>query len=1168
MRLKEIKLSGFKSFVDPTTVVLPGNRNAVVGPNGCGKSNVIDAVRWVMGESSARQLRGEALTDVIFNGSGSRLPMSLAAIELKFDNRDGRVGGEFGKYAEIAIRREVSRVAQSTYYLNGTKCRRRDIADVFLGTGFGPRSYSIIEQGMISQLVEAKPEDLRAYLEEAAGISRYKERRRETHNRIRHTADNLERLNDIREELDRQLAHLKRQARAAERYRELREEERRRQAELHAIRLTSVGAQLAEQDAKADALSVAHEAAQSARQAIETALERSRVTQAEHADEIGAAQVRYHQLGADAGRLEQAIGFKHERIAQLKEDLAAVATQRQEAERQFDADATRIAAMRDELAAKTPALKESQEQDSASGQALEQLEREAQSGQRAWEAFNARLADNERALQVRQSGVEYGEQAVQRLQARASRLDQEPVAVADGGLVDLARLVGEAEAHVRALNADLADNAEAARAAREALAGQERKAEEADRDTQRQRRELAALTAVQEAALGRDASSSTAVDDWLQDSGLQSAPRLGETLSVEPGWERAVETVLGGALQALLVEDDAGFADGLEQLAAGRLTLLKGCASARADGPLPALADFVQNAPGSLLANVFAAPSIAAALAHRASLRPGQSVVTRTGVWLGVDWLRVDKGSHDADSVLRRAQELEVRHAAVAEAEAGLDVQRRRLADARGLVTTLAQERDSVQDQQATAAAELSRLKTDHDVRRVRVDEAEARLRRNVAERTDIDAQIESETQAIELGRNRLAELAAAKTALCVQREELTEQREQRAGELRSARDKARSARDAHQRLRLSYQSLAASLDAVESGRERLLGQRRDLETRADELLAALADVEAELPFKRQELETKLAERLEFERQLVEMRQGLERIETETRALTGRRAAAEQDAEATRGRLETARVERERLSANRDHLTAQLAETGVDLAIAREGLPDDVREASEEAWLDLLAGLERRIARLGPINLAAIDEYRTRSERKEYLDRQHADLEAALATLRGAIRRIDSDTRSRFKHTFDEVNAHLKTVFPKVFGGGHAYLELTGDDWLDTGVALLARPPGKRNASIHLLSGGEKAMAAVALVFSIFQLNPSPVCLLDEVDAPLDDTNVARFADLIREMSDEVQFVVITHNKQTIEMADHLLGVTMQEAGVSRLVSVDVESAARMVAAG
>lgn len=1166
MRLTEIKLAGFKSFVDPTTVILRGNRNAVVGPNGCGKSNVIDAVRWVMGESSASQLRGEALTDVIFNGSSSRPPTALASIELVFDNRTGRVGGQLSGYSEFSIRREVNRDSQSTYYLNGTKCRRRDIADLFLGTGFGPRTYSIIEQGMIGQLVEAKPEDLRNYLEEAAGISRYKERRRETRNRIRHTVENLERLSDIREELERQLRTLERQAKAATRYRTLKEDERRRTAELVAIQLKEVDREHAAQDSLARSLGVALDEAASARQALDTALERARTSLAEGNDDVVVAQGRYHELAAGAAKIEQAIRFNRERVDQLKEDLDTLASQRQDAERQFDADASRIAMLREDLAASKPKLDASEAAQADASRAEECHRAEMHTADLAWEAFGIRRAENDRDVEVCRQRIDYGGKALARLRERQEKLGEETGDIPESDLDGLAERVVQARERLGALDREIDANGRAAVEAEDAAAVSERVAGRAESELQARRRELAALEAAQEVALGREpAASGSAVADWLAEHDLGSAPRLGEVIDVAPGWERAVETVLGTAVQALLVTEDAALAESIEPLPDGRLTLRGPLRDTPTDGPLPALQDHVDGACGSLLAGVFAAPTVAVALRHRGRLAAGQSIVTQTGVWLGADWLRVDKGSADGDSVLRRGRAVDAMRRTVDDTTARFAAARRRLGEARGRVAELSGERDRLQRERADAVATEARAQTAHDVLRIRIDEAEARRRRNADERIALARETDEQERSVGVAGTRLAQLVDKGATLAEEEAGLRAEREGLGARGEAARVRARQSREAHERARLAYRGLQATLEAAETGRERLLGTRRELEARADRLLAALADVEAEGPLKQQALENKLAERVDVENALLDLRRRLDRVQSGIRELTTRRAAADAHFESVRSDREAARVECARLVTNRDNLRARLETTGYALSDALEGVPDDADEAT---WVELLAALQRRIARLGQINLAAIDQYRQESERKTYLDRQYADLEAALTTLRGAIRRIDADTRKRFKTTFETVNDHLKSLFPRVFGGGSAYLELTGDDLLDTGVTLMARPPGKRNTSIHLLSGGEKAMTAVALVFAIFQLNPSPVCLLDEVDAPLDDTNVARFAELIRDMSADVQFVVITHNKQTIEMADHLLGVTMQEAGVSRLVSVDVAGATHMVAAG
>ena len=1164
MRLKEIKLAGFKSFADTTTVVLPGNRSTVVGPNGCGKSNIVDAVRWVMGESSARQLRGEALSDVIFSGAHSRQPTALASVELLFDNRDGRVGGQFASYTDIAIRREVARDSPSTYFLNGTRCRRRDIADVFLGTGFGPRSYSIIEQGTISHLVEARPDELRAYLEEAAGVSKYRERRRETNNRIRDTTENLARLADIRDELQRQLGRLQRQAQAAERYRELKEQQRHRTAELHAIRVANLASQLGERAAAAQALSVEHGAALSAKQAVETALAVSRTAQGEQNDAILARQRDYYQVGADVSKLEEAMRFGQERNRQFKSDLRICAKRQEEAADQLAADMVRIVGMKEDIEAKQPDLARSEADEAAAAKRLEELEQQASTRTEAWEALAERISRNDGERHAAQQRSQYGERLCRRLRDRAAKLAATSAPAPDIDLEQFDRRIEDAAGKKRALALAIEQNAAAQVGARERVTTCERRLESVRREAQDLRGELAAVEAVQDAELRGAADAET--EAWLVGENLHTTPRLGESLTVEPGWERAVEMVLGEQVRALPVADPTGFAVPLAELATGRLALV---ATSRerhvADGALPTLSTRVREALGSLALGVFTADSLTEALAHRASLVPGQSIVTPEGFWLGPDWLRLHKGDGESHGVIRRAAELESLRGAAARAEQAVRTRVDELTQVRDRLAALTSERESLLAGQAAAAAEHSRIEKERGIAQVRLEEAAAKARRDAAERESIDAELAQESATLRTTHERSSQLAAKADELDAQRDRLRLVREQEAAALANARLSARQTREACQRLRLEVQALTASLAATATNRDRLLAQRNDEETRADELRAAIAEIEAAIPAQQAALDTKLAKRLTIERALADERRRLQEIDIEIRALTGRRAEAERAAESLASQLAAVQVERERLAANRDNELTQLGKTGLTLVAAQRDLPED---ANEEQWQEALAGLARRISRLGPINLAAIDEYETQSERKSYLDRQHQDLETALVALQDAIRRIDRDTRERFKDTFDRVNDHLKVLFPKVFGGGHAALELTGSDWLDTGVTLLARPPGKRNASIHSLSGGEKAMTAVALIFAIFELNPSPVCLLDEVDAPLDDTNVERFAALIREMSCDVQFVVVTHNKQTIEMADHLLGVTMEEPGVSRLVSVDVDKAARMAAAG
>ena len=1171
MRLKQIKLAGFKSFVDPTTVTLPGNRCAVVGPNGCGKSNIIDAVRWVMGESSAKQLRGESLTDVIFNGSNSRKPTAVASIELFFDNSDGRIGGEYAAYAEIAIRRQVSRDGQSNYYLNGNKCRRRDIQDIFLGTGFGPRSYSIIEQGMISQLVEAKPEELRVYLEEAAGISKYKERRRETENRIRHTRENLERINDIREELSRQLDRLQRQSKAAEKYRELRAEESLLTAQLYVLRHGALRSALSQHDVAINELKLALEKALAGQRALEAEIEQSRAVHAEHTEAFGGIQGSYYELGAEIARIEEAIQFNQSRVSQLRDDLETVRQRAIESTRQLGMDETQINDLENQIGAIAPKVEALSEEDKRAQHNLEAVENRIQAWQSRWDSFNSIASSNDREAEVLGSRIEHVEQLLQRLRRRGDELSSQepPDANADAQEVDvLAQEIASLERRSRTLEASIDECLKELAQAREDVLLREQALEEARAEVQNLRHELATLQAVQEAALGQHVREA---EDWIAQHNLSASDRLGEMLSVVPGWEFAVEAVLGRLLSALRVEDLDDFAESLAQLPDGELALFTSLDGGAGMAPqpnsevgLPTLASLVRSeslSAGSLLHGVYAAQSTAVAMANRKSLASGESIITREGFWVGVDWVRVIHDRSEQQGVIERGQMIETLEVRVEDAERSLTDLQRHVQDGRARVEGLEQRREELQKEVNGLQEQLSQRRTDHGVTQVKIEEAHARSEQINKERAEIEEQIVGETERLRAARSSLVDVETRREAQVAQREQLSEEKIQMDAALSTARSRARQTRDEYHALNVQREALHSRLGASETARDRLVIQKRALEEQRENLQAGIENSEQPLPQLKEQLESKLARRMEVEGQLADIRTAMNDAETKTRQLEGGKHDREQEVQQVREQLEAQRVERQGLVVQESTVLEQLEATGHDLAEVRRDLPEG---AEENQWQEDLSRLDRRIQRLGPINLAAIEEYEQESERKVYLDAQSDDLEQALATLTEAIQKIDKETRSRFKDTFEAVNSRLGELFPKVFGGGHAYLELTGEDLLDTGVSLMARPPGKRNASVHLLSGGEKALTAVALIFAIFHLNPSPVCLLDEVDAPLDDANVSRFASLIEEMSSDVQFLVITHNKITMEMADYLMGVTMQEAGVSRLVSVDVDEAAAM----
>ncbi len=1167
MRLKCIKLAGFKSFVDPTTVFFPTNMGAVVGPNGCGKSNIIDAVRWVMGESSAKNLRGESMTDVIFNGSNSRKPVGQASIELIFDNSDGTLKGEYAGYNEISIRRRVTREAQNQYYLNGTKCRRRDITDIFLGTGLGPRSYSIIEQGMISKLIEAKPDELRLFIEEAAGISKYKERRRETENRIRRTHDNLARLTDLREELERQLAHLQRQAQSAEKYKEFKAEERQLKAQLQALRWQTLDGQTAEREHRVRDLEIAMEALIAEQRNADSEVEKQRDQHVDLTETFNQVQARYYSVGADISRIEQVLQFNRDRQRQLHDDIDETELAWQEAQSHLGQDQALLADLQNELAEVEPDLEMAGAADEDTAEQLFTAEEAMQAWQGAWDQFNQQAAAPRQQAEVEQSRIRHLEQAIERLSERIQRLEDERSGLSSGPLdeelAELAEQLAEMELRSETEQQQLTDISDNLQQERETLHALHQERDIRRGEIQRQSGRLASLEALQQAALDQGQG----VQQWLREQGLQDLPQLAGQLQVDSGWELAVETVLADDLQAVRLDSIDSMAESLAGFDQGSLRLIEAstaddqAAAAHSDSLHARVRCSVDMSPW--LANIRTAETLDQALAERGQLADHQSIITPAGHWLGRNWLRYQRGEENQSGVLARQQEIDGLLANVEEQEQRLEQENLRVEELRERIRLLEQQRDGLQQGLASQSREQGDLKAQWSARQVRLEQVNARRQRITDDLEDIRAQRTEEQEQIGEARMTLQAALDHMAADAGQREELLRQRDQVRESLDQARQHARQHKDKLHQLELRVQSLRAQHDSTSQGLERLGVQVQRLSERREQLRMTLEESQAPEDDQRIELESLLEQRVQVEQELGNARQALETVDQLMRDQDRRRTQAEQQAQVLRGQLDEQRLAARDLQTRRQGLQEQLLEAGYDLKSVLELLPDD---ATEAGWEQQLAQMDARIQRLGAINLAAIDEYQQQSERKRYLDAQNADLEEALNTLEQVIRKIDRETRSRFKETFDKVNHGLQSLFPKVFGGGHAYLELTGDDLLDTGVTIMARPPGKKNSTIHLLSGGEKALTAIALVFSIFQLNPAPFCMLDEVDAPLDDANVGRYARLVKEMSKRVQFIYITHNKIAMEMADQLLGVTMHEPGCSRLVTVDVEEAAALAA--
>lgn len=1166
MRLSTIKLSGFKSFVDPTTLHLPTNMTGVVGPNGCGKSNIIDAVRWVMGESSASRLRGDSLTDVIFSGSSARKPVSQATVELIFDNSDHTIAGEFAAFNEISVKRQVSRDGQSNYYLNGTKCRRRDITDLFLGTGLGPRSYSIIEQGMISQIIEARPEDLRIYLEEAAGISKYKERRKETETRIRHTRENLERLSDLREEIGKQLEHLKRQAKQAEQYQALQEERRIKDAEWKALefrgldsRLQALREGLSQEETKLQQLIAEQREA-------ERQIETDRVRREESVENLNKAQAEVYQVGSALARIEQQIQHQHELAERLRKAREEAANQLAELGQHISGDETKLAVLRESVADAEPQLAQLQEDDLFKQDALREAESKLADWQQRWETHSRESAEASRAGEVERTRVDYLDRQAFEAERRREALAGERIGLDLTALADAFEQLqiqhDTQKESLESLNEQVEARKQAATDVQEQQRTTQAELSEVRKRTQESRGRLSSLETLQHAALGQEQGAAVA---WLKARGLDSAARVGEKLTVESGWENAVEGALGQLIEGVLVDAPESLVDALGELGEGRIALVSADAQ-EVDFASTSLAAKVQGpaAIRRLLARLHVAEDLAEARRLQAQLGEGDSVITRNGERLGAGWVRVTRSGAAKQGALLREREIQSLRVEIEELQQREAELEHRLATLRDQLLAAEQHREDAQRALYMAHRSVSELAGQLQSQKGRVESTRNRIEKIDQEIAQLVETLDTSREQAREARTRLedaitsmGDLESARQALEAERRQFVEARDQ-------AREAARASRDATHALALTLESQRAQIVALSQALDRMSGQRGQLDSRLGELTAQLSDGDSPVHDLEAQRQAALEQRVNADRHLAEARAALEAIDNELRQYEQTRHQRDEQSLAQRERISQRKLDQQALALKAEQLSEAVVAAGFVLEDVINTLPE-VAHLSD--WEQTVNQIDGRMRRLEPVNLAAIHEYGEASQRSEYLEAQDADLNSALETLEEAIRKIDRETRGRFKDTFDRVNAGVQELYPRLFGGGHAYLELTGEDLLDTGVAIMARPPGKRVSNISLLSGGEKAMTAVALVFAIFQLNPAPFCLLDEVDAPLDEANVGRFTAMVKEMSEKVQFLFVSHNKATMEAAHQLSGVTMREPGVSRLVSVDLEEAARLAGA-
>ncbi|MDW3096412.1 MAG: chromosome segregation protein SMC [Gammaproteobacteria bacterium] len=1166
MRLRKVKMSGFKSFVDSTDFLFPSDMVGIVGPNGCGKSNIVDAIRWVMGASS-KNIRGDTLEDVIFKGSSNRKPVGQASVELVFDNAQGKAGGQYASYSEIAIRRQVTRDGQSKYFLNGTHCRRRDISDIFLGTGLGPRSYAIIEQGTISRLIDAKPEEMRSHLEEAAGISKYKERRRETENRIRHTRENLDRLNDLIEEVAKQIAKLKRQASAAEKYKQLKAEERRSNAELLLLRMQSMHTELDEQHKSVEHGETKLEETIANLRALEAELEQLRQEHGSANELMNKVQGEFYQVGADISRLEQSIQHatetkqRHETdLEKTKSNLEALV---EELAKQDDAQQE----FKQQMQIMQTELESLSEQYQEVGEAVSSAETAELLWREAWEELMQEANEPSHQVQAHSQRIEFLDQEINRLQDRQQKYQSEHTELLQSEHeYDLESIQKRLETRSEAVNDCkhmLDQSIENITQSREKIEELVMQLDDHKAEHQQINSELATLQAIQDAALKGEQQQ---LQQWISDKKLDQAPRLADQVEVEAGWERAVETVLDGYLEAICAPDLDKIATQLGELQEGHVMFFESKSAQDIQASKNTLASKIKSNLGikAELQKILVADNLNQALAIRKQLQDGESVITSDGLWLSISWVRYSNAADASEGVLSRKADIADLTDQLDKVDETIAVISQQHQAALELLSDQEQQREDAQQahnlafqQHAEIQSELSRRQAAIEHWQARDTQLRSSIEEIAAQLSDYTSQKQAATESHQVAQVNL-------NALQVRKDQLLGRKEVVVFEFNERKEQASELQERRHSLQLEIEALRTRSATSKSIFSRLQMEQSEGNLRLEHLAEAITESDRPIKEFSETLKEKLESRLQVEQRLSESRSTLEKVEATIRDKDEQRISVDNKIGEQREQLNQQRMKWQELKVRAQTIKEQLDQFDWSEEELANELPED---ASLSHWEKLVAQIEEKIKRLGSINLAAIDEYKEQSERKEYLDSQNEDLTKALETLETAIRKIDKETKERFKDTFDRVNSHIQRMYPRLFPGGKAYLEMTGDDLLTAGVTIMARPPGKRVSSIQLLSGGEKALTAVALVLAIFELNPAPFCLLDEVDAPLDDANVGRFCELLKDMSKHVQFVFITHNKSTMGYADHMLGVTMNEPGVSRLVSVDIEEAVKLATA-
>ncbi|NHB57523.1 chromosome segregation protein SMC [Acinetobacter sp. 194] len=1141
MRLSSLKLSGFKSFADSSTLQFKANRTAVVGPNGCGKSNVIDAIRWVMGESSARQLRGGSMQDVIFTGTSKRKPVGMASVELRFENTYGKLGGAYNAYTELAVRRQVTRDGKSEYFLNGTKCRRRDITDIFLGTGLGPRSYAIIEQGMINRLVDAKPEEMRVYIEEAAGVSRYQARRRETTQHLEHTTQNLSRLNDIALELKSQLKTLKRQAEAAILYKNLETEIRTLKVEILSFQCEQ--SQRIQQEYTAEMTDLGEK----------FKLVRSELTTVEH--DLTATSELFQRLIQQSTPLQNEWQQAEKKLAELKmileqkqslfqqntETLAQLEQQKVQTKERLQLIDIQLENLLNEQEAQTENLQLSEAESHQGNQQFTDLKSQQNQAQQQFEQIKAQVEKQQQQKLQMQAQSEQLSKNITRIEQQKDTLKNQTAHIQNQfQSEDVEQLVNDqqhAQTKITEIEQQLVQTKADLEQVQEQIAQQKSQISTLKSEVQ-------VLLSEQKNLNQLMAKTSTKSDAKVVQ--LMQVLKLNDTAKT---YANLIEKFLAKWLSAQVIETD----DIFQESVARQIKASSGYDKIQL-GDNPCLADWIESPNHSLWYQVAVVDNLNQALSLQKLLNVGQSILSLDGYHVGSDWvigLFFDESSQAAQGALSHKIRLEEIETALAEVQPKLIDAESKLPE---FQKSLSEHQQKLQAQQsALKEQQLILQKIDvsivkqqtalqaFDVQKqqltMQLQQLDAQLEEDAMQKDDLEIDMHALTLKLEKS------LPEYKT-LQFQVEELNDQVE----ELQQAVQQKQQDLEVSRRQSVQNQQ---QIELLEKDASFLKSQYQQIVSQMEQAKQFIDPIQLELPALQSQFEEQAQITAKLQKTWSEWQVELNNIQAKQQTLTELRHTHQQNDETYRGQLEEKRLAWQVAKSDLQHYSEQLKELNGDIL---SNVQIDLKSHQTK-----LEKAQHSFEKIGAVNLAASEEYEEVSARYEELSHQIEDLEKTVGQLKDAMKSIDQETKKLFMTTFDQVNAELQNLFPKVFNGGEATLSLE-DDW-QSGVKLMARPPGKRNSSLALLSGGEKALTALALVFAIFRLNPAPFCVLDEVDAPLDDANVGRFCNLVKELSEQVQFIYITHNKVAMTMATDLLGVTMPEPGTSKMVTVNIEEA-------